>query len=93
MPQAEPQQESPVEADLRARLFEAERRAVELASEKERAEEEARREQLQEALDENRLYKVEAELLQAQYEKLAMQHALDQYEKQLSHGAGSNGLV
>ena len=73
------QQESSEEPDLRARLGEAELRVTELISEKEQSDAEAERvrEQLQEAVEESRFHRGEAEALQAQYERLAMQSELD----------------
>ena len=67
------------EADLRARLLDAERQSTELISEMERANEEAKRvrEELQQALGEIQVYKNEVEGLRAQYEKLSTQSELD----------------
>lgn len=70
---------NPEEADLRARLLDAERQSTELISEKERANEEAKRvqEELQQALGEIQFYKNKVKGLRAQYEKLLMQSELD----------------
>ena len=86
----------PEEADLGKRLLEAERQSAELIAEREKANEEAKRVhyQLQQALDESRFYKKEAEALRAQYEGLETQSELDklraldllrqEYEKRLA---------
>ena len=70
---------NPEEADLRARLLDAERQSTELISEMERANKEAKRvrEELQQALGEIQFYKNEIEGLQAEYEKLSTQSELD----------------
>ena len=98
------QQESSEEHDLRARLGEAERRVTELISEKEQSDAEAERvrEQLQEAVEESRFHRGEAEALQAQYERLAMQSELDrlraldqlrqEYQRELSEERVRNDL-
>ena len=67
------------EADLRARLLDAERQSTELISEMERANEEAKRvrEELQQALGEIQFCKNEVEGLRAEYEKLSMLSELD----------------
>ena len=73
------QQEGSEDPNLRARLEGAERRVAELISEKEQSDAGAERvrERLQEAVEESRFHRSEAEALQAQFEKLAMQSELD----------------